>query len=205
MWTAPLKGAFRFQFTVLSYLAVSYSKTILFFVSVPSSPGPLFQNEDRCSAFDMEIIFHSQANKTHFHKKGCAPSLILKVRVFGTRNWPIWLHFPGEKLFHMYKCRTCFHSNSVSFLPDCPTCSEFETLRQTVQDLKEQVANNKMQCIIIFRILAKYRNPAGLSRKKGYLIIPPFSRFVDYRKLLSFSYEIFRNIKGLEFNKCILF
>ena len=34
-------------------------------------------------------IFHSQANKTHFHKKGCAPSLILKVRVFGTRKWPI--------------------------------------------------------------------------------------------------------------------
>ena len=55
----------------------------------PSFPGPLFQNESRCSAFDMEIIFHSQANKTHFHKKGCAPSLILKVRVFGTRRWPI--------------------------------------------------------------------------------------------------------------------
>ena len=35
-----------------------------------SSRGPLFQNEGRCSAFDMEIIFHSHANKTHFHKKG---------------------------------------------------------------------------------------------------------------------------------------
>ena len=34
-------------------------------------------------------IFHSLANKTHSHKKGCAPSLILKVRVFGTRKWPI--------------------------------------------------------------------------------------------------------------------
>ena len=53
-------------------------------------PGPLFQNEARCSAFDMEIIFHSHANKTHFHEKGCAPSLILKVRVFGTRKWPIF-------------------------------------------------------------------------------------------------------------------
>ena len=29
----------------------------------PNSPGPLFQNEGRCSAFDMEIIFHSHANK----------------------------------------------------------------------------------------------------------------------------------------------
>ena len=34
----------------------------------------------------MEIIFHSHTNKTDFHKKGCAPSLILKVRIFGTRN-----------------------------------------------------------------------------------------------------------------------
>ena len=55
----------------------------------PSSPGPLFQNGGRCSAFDMEIIFHSHANKTHFHKIGCAPSLVLKVRVFGTRKRPI--------------------------------------------------------------------------------------------------------------------
>ena len=55
----------------------------------PRSPGPLFLNKGRCSAFDKEIIFHSHANKTHFHKKGCAPRLILKVRVFGTRKWPI--------------------------------------------------------------------------------------------------------------------
>ena len=55
----------------------------------PSSPGPLFQNDGRCAAFDMEINSYSHANKTHFHKKGCAPSLILKVRVFGTRKWPI--------------------------------------------------------------------------------------------------------------------
>ena len=46
----------------------------------------------RCSAFDMEIIFHSHANKTHFHKKGCAPSLSLEVRVYGTRKWPIVIH-----------------------------------------------------------------------------------------------------------------
>ena len=31
----------------------------------------------------------SGANKTHFHKKGCALGLILKVRVFRTRKWPI--------------------------------------------------------------------------------------------------------------------
>ena len=37
----------------------------------------------------MEIIFHSRANETHFDKEGCAPGLILKVRVFRTRKWPI--------------------------------------------------------------------------------------------------------------------
>ena len=37
----------------------------------------------------MEMILHSHANKTHFHKKGCALGLILKLRVFGTQKWPI--------------------------------------------------------------------------------------------------------------------
>ena len=37
----------------------------------------------------MKMIFHSHANKTHFHKKGRALGLNLKVRVFGT--W--WLYF----------------------------------------------------------------------------------------------------------------
>ena len=27
----------------------------------PSSPGPLYQKEVKCSAFDMEMIFHSHA------------------------------------------------------------------------------------------------------------------------------------------------
>ena len=57
----------------------------------PSSPGPLYQNEVKCSAFDMEIILHPYANETHFHKKGCALGLILKVRVFGIRKWLIVL------------------------------------------------------------------------------------------------------------------
>ena len=37
--------------------------------SFPSSPGSLYQNEVKCSTFDMEMIFHSHASKTHFHKK----------------------------------------------------------------------------------------------------------------------------------------
>ena len=38
------------------------------------------------------MSFHSHANKTHFHKKGCALGLILKVRAFGTRKRPIKLN-----------------------------------------------------------------------------------------------------------------
>ena len=52
----------------------------------PSSPGPLYQNKVMCSAFDMEMIFHSHANKTDFHQKGCALGLILKVGIFATRK-----------------------------------------------------------------------------------------------------------------------
>ena len=49
-------------------------------------PKPLFQNEAECEAIDMEMIFYSHKNKTHFHKKGFALSLVLKVRIFGTRK-----------------------------------------------------------------------------------------------------------------------
>ena len=56
---------------------------------LPSFPGPLYQNEVRCSSFDVEMIFHSHANKTHFHKKGCTLGLILKVRGSG----PLYLAF----------------------------------------------------------------------------------------------------------------
>ena len=37
----------------------------------------------------METIFHSHANKIHFHKKGCILGLILKVKVLGTQKRPI--------------------------------------------------------------------------------------------------------------------
>ena len=48
--------------------------------------GPAATQVIKWSAFDMEMTFHSRANKTHFHEKGCAIGLILKVKVFGTRK-----------------------------------------------------------------------------------------------------------------------
>ena len=39
----------------------------------------------------MKMIFNYDANETHFPNKGFALSLVLKVRFFATRKWPISL------------------------------------------------------------------------------------------------------------------
>ena len=49
-----------------------------------SCPKPLF-----LIAIDMKMIFNSHVDKTHFHKKGFALSLVLKVRVCRARKPPI--------------------------------------------------------------------------------------------------------------------
>ena len=49
------------------------------------------------------MIFHSHANKTHFHKKGWAPSLVLIQRPGGTRKWPIILPLSSQVIARMYK------------------------------------------------------------------------------------------------------
>ena len=93
---------------------------------LPSSPEPLFQNEGRCSAFDMEIIFHSHANKTHFHKKGCAPSLILKAEVFGTRKWPIDSVPPW---YSQVQSKSLYESEDVQAFWDIPLFAEYNEVR----------------------------------------------------------------------------
>ena len=50
---------------------------------------PLFESEAKYKAIDLKMILYSYANKTRFHKKRCALSLVLKARVFGTRKWII--------------------------------------------------------------------------------------------------------------------
>ena len=63
----------------------------------PSFPGPGFSSKRgaQCSAFDMEMIFHSHVNKT----KGCALCLILKLRVFGT--WKCLFHLRNDLVYLM--------------------------------------------------------------------------------------------------------
>ena len=53
-------------------------------------PENLFQSEaENAKLLIRKKLFCSHANKTHFHKKGFSLSFALKVRVFGTRIWPI--------------------------------------------------------------------------------------------------------------------
>ena len=74
----------------------------------------------------MEIIFHSHANKTHFHKKGCAPSLILKVRVFGTRKWPIDNVPPW---YSPVQSKSLYESEDVQAFWDIPVFAEYNEVR----------------------------------------------------------------------------
>ena len=55
----------------------------------PSSKKFHFQNEAKCETFVLETSFICIIIKTHFHNKGFALSLVLKVKLFGTRKWPI--------------------------------------------------------------------------------------------------------------------
>ena len=100
----------------------------------PCSLRPRYQNEVKCSAFDMEMIFHSHANKTHFHKKSCELCLILKVRIFGTRSGGLLFgsfnHDDGDgnknfkkvtictcvTLFCTFLCRHCSLQHDFFFL-----------------------------------------------------------------------------------------
>ena len=54
----------------------------------PSCAKPLFQSEAKCETIDIEMFFYSHVNEAHFHKKGFARNVPLKVRVFGCRKWP---------------------------------------------------------------------------------------------------------------------
>ena len=67
------------------------------------------------------MIFHSHANKTHFHETGCALGIILKERVFGTRKLAyrplacsaraqditVCVEFTGEKCLIGRRATTC--------------------------------------------------------------------------------------------------
>ena len=61
---------------------------------------PLFESEAKCEDIDLKMIFfYFHANRTHFHSKGVARSLVLKVRFFGTRLWSTL-----DTIRHVFAC-----------------------------------------------------------------------------------------------------
>ena len=66
----------------------------------------------------MEIIFNYDANKTHFHNKGFALSLVLKVKLFGTRKWPIKLDLELEHSFIQERMANKIDTSEGSFMAE---------------------------------------------------------------------------------------
>ena len=63
----------------------------------------------------VKMSFNYDANKTHFHNKGFALSLVLKLRFFGTRKWPI----PQAKMSPIPESRFPFTTRKDRF-SGCP-------------------------------------------------------------------------------------
>ena len=63
------------------------------------------------------MIFHSHANKTHFHKKGWAPNLVLIQRPGGTRKWPI------ERVIASFPLTIASNPQSIQPFNDVILCS----------------------------------------------------------------------------------
>ena len=59
----------------------------------PSSPGHLYQNEFKCSAFDMQMIFHSHANKTHLERSCTWPHFESESLELGSGLYTLNTHF----------------------------------------------------------------------------------------------------------------
>ena len=85
----PFNGFYENRFLSLSFTESKPVSIKSLNRPFPSSKKSHFESEAKCEAIDMEMIFNYDANKTHFHNKGFALSLVLKVRFFGTRKWPI--------------------------------------------------------------------------------------------------------------------
>ena len=66
----------------------------------PSSKKSHFQNEAKCETFVVKMSFICIIIENHFHINGFALSLVLKVRFFGTRKWPIW----NASVTHLFPC-----------------------------------------------------------------------------------------------------
>ena len=77
------------------------------FSSLPKCNRPFL---GKCKTFLVQMNFYYHANKTHFHKKGFALGVVLRVRVFGTRKWPIHFRFYPSMSFWLFLPKPCAHA-----------------------------------------------------------------------------------------------
>ena len=66
-----------------------------------SSKKSHFQSEAKCEAIETKMSFNYDANKTHFHNKGLALSLVLKVRILELRKGLLCRH--GRIIYYSSK------------------------------------------------------------------------------------------------------
>ena len=85
----------------------------------------------------MEIIFHFHANKIHFHKKDCAPSLILKVRILELGSGLLRaLHVledlePLFKIFYTLVCKKVPGKITPKYVENLKRCKPLEKFKHT--------------------------------------------------------------------------
>ena len=94
----------------------------------PSSKKSHFESEAKCEAIDVKMIFNYDANKTHFHNKGFALSLVLKVRFFGTRKWPISLFSKVKLLSILFNLFVCGRAREREHKPNSHFCLNYQKL-----------------------------------------------------------------------------
>ena len=78
------------------------------------------QSEAKCEAIDMKVSFYSHANKTRLHKKGFAPSLVLKVS-FGNLEMTYCSASNSINRCCTHSLGGCFLSSLQSHLPKMPS------------------------------------------------------------------------------------
>ena len=90
----------------------------------------------------MKMIFHSHANKIHFHKKGFALSLVLKSESFVTRKWPINRTIVLLEVFRW----SPLTGNKVSFGMSCMKTST-KAVEFPVTNHKQHLIIKKTKCL----------------------------------------------------------
>ena len=93
LWRSRKKGAIR-RGRRPRRITPSEISIILHMIRKPNRPFPSskkshFQTEAKCETFVVKMSFICIIIENHFHINGFALSLVLKVRFFGTRKWPI--------------------------------------------------------------------------------------------------------------------